>query len=156
MLTIIDIISGIEDGPDGKDVKAPAWVPGLQGDEDAPTGFDFAGTPKPTDKLQRRPWSRVTVRWWSRARPSPSTTSARSTRARSPSTRATRGSPASFAIGIGGVIQGWDQVLVGKTVGSRVVMAVPPKLGYGEQGNPSAGIKGTDTLYFVVDILGAA
>jgi peptidylprolyl isomerase len=64
--------------------------------------------------------------------------------------------PASFAIGTGGVIKGWDQALVGKTVGSRVLIAIPPKLGYGEEGNKNAGIKGTDTLYFVVDILGAA
>jgi peptidylprolyl isomerase len=66
------------------------------------------------------------------------------------------GNPASFQIGTGAVIKGWDQALVGKTVGSRVIMAVPPELGYGKQGNEGAGIKGTDTLYFVVDILGAA
>ncbi len=45
---------------------------------------------------------------------------------------------------------------MGQTVGSRVVVAIPPELGYGKEGNPQAGIKGTDTLYFVVDILGAA
>lgn len=54
------------------------------------------------------------------------------------------------------MIKGWDQALVGKNVGSRVVLAIPPALGYGEEGNKQAGIKGTDTLYFVVDILGAA
>ncbi|HYH34821.1 MAG TPA: FKBP-type peptidyl-prolyl cis-trans isomerase, partial [Nocardioides sp.] len=63
--------------------------------------------------------------------------------------------PASFQIGVGGVVKGWDQTLVGAPVGSRVVMAIPPKLGYGEQGNEGAGIKGTDTLYFVVDVLAA-
>lgn len=40
-------------------------------------------------------------------------------------------------------------------VGSRVVLVIPPDLGYGPEGNPGAGIKGTDTLYFVVDVLGA-
>ena len=65
-----------------------------------------------------------------------------------------RGSPASFPIGVGQVIQGWDTALVGQTVGSRVVMAVPPSLGYGEAGNPDAEISGDDTLVFVVDILG--
>ena len=54
------------------------------------------------------------------------------------------------------MITGWDKTLVGQKVGSRVVLAVPPKEGYGKQGQPQAGIKGTDTLYFVVDILGAA
>ena len=40
-------------------------------------------------------------------------------------------------------------------VGSRVLIAVPPDQGYGEAGNPDAGIKGTDTLYFVIDVLAA-
>ena len=62
----------------------------------------------------------------------------------------------SFPIGVGQVVKGWDQALVGQTVGSRVMLAIPPALGYGKGGNEQAGIKGTDTLYFVVDILGAA
>lgn len=32
---------------------------------------------------------------------------------------------------------------------------LPPDDGYGAEGNPDAGIKGTDTLAFVVDILDA-
>ena len=40
-------------------------------------------------------------------------------------------------------------------MGSRVLLAVPPELGYGKDGNKDAGIKGTDTLYFVVDMLAA-
>ncbi|MEJ7833039.1 MAG: FKBP-type peptidyl-prolyl cis-trans isomerase, partial [Nocardioides sp.] len=63
--------------------------------------------------------------------------------------------PASFVIGKGAVIKAWDAALVGLPVGSRIVLEVPPKLGYGEAGNPDAGIKGTDTLYFVIDVLGA-
>jgi peptidylprolyl isomerase len=31
---------------------------------------------------------------------------------------------------------------------------VPPADGYGKSGSSAAGIKGTDTLVFVVDILG--
>jgi peptidylprolyl isomerase len=34
------------------------------------------------------------------------------------------------------------------------MIIAPPKYGYGPNGNPQAGIKGTDTLVFVVDILG--
>ncbi|WP_156721746.1 FKBP-type peptidyl-prolyl cis-trans isomerase [Streptomyces apocyni] len=64
-----------------------------------------------------------------------------------------RGAPAVFPIGVGRVIPGWDQGLVGKKIGSRVELAIPPALGYGEQGNPQAEIKGTDTLVFVVDIV---
>ncbi len=53
-----------------------------------------------------------------------------------------------------GVIKGWVDGLVGKRVGSRILLVIPPKLGYGKDGNAQAGIKGTDTLVFVVDILG--
>ncbi len=67
-----------------------------------------------------------------------------------------RGSPATFPIGTGGVIPGWDAGLVGQPVGSQVLLVVPPAQGYGEQGNPQGGISGTDTLVFVVDILDAA
>jgi peptidylprolyl isomerase len=67
-----------------------------------------------------------------------------------------RGAPSSFPIGVGGVIAGWDEGLVGKKIGSRVVMSVPADKGYKEQGNEQAGIKGDDTLIFVVDLVGAA
>jgi peptidylprolyl isomerase len=66
------------------------------------------------------------------------------------------GAPTTFGIGTGQVIKGWDQALDGVPVGSRVVLSIPPELGYGEAGNEQAGIKGTDTLVFVIDILGAA
>jgi len=65
-----------------------------------------------------------------------------------------RHAPAGFQIGTGQVIKGWDTGLVGKRVGSRVLLVVPPADGYGAQGSTQAGIKGTDTLVFVVDILG--
>ncbi len=64
-----------------------------------------------------------------------------------------RGYPAPFQIGIGRAIQGWDAVLVGQQTGSRVVMTIPPEYGYGSAGNSAAGIAGTDTLTFVVDII---
>jgi peptidylprolyl isomerase len=65
-----------------------------------------------------------------------------------------RGAPVTFPIGVGGLIPGWDEGLVGKTVGSRVLLVLPPEKGYGTSGNPQAGIEPTDTLVFVVDILG--
>ena len=64
-----------------------------------------------------------------------------------------RKQPSGFVIGTGKVIPGWDQVLVGAKVGSRVLMSIPPAQGYGPSGNQQAGIKGTDTLEFVVDIV---
>ncbi|MEI2732128.1 MAG: FKBP-type peptidyl-prolyl cis-trans isomerase [Dermatophilaceae bacterium] len=67
----------------------------------------------------------------------------------------TRGTPFDFTIGEGKVIKAWDTSLVGVTVGSRVVLVVPPKDGYGDAGSPPK-IAGTDTLVFVIDILAAA
>ena len=67
-----------------------------------------------------------------------------------------RGESITFPIGTGDVIAGWDEGLVGQTVGSQVLLVVPPDKGYGADGQPQAGIKGTDTMVFVVDVLGAA
>jgi peptidylprolyl isomerase len=53
------------------------------------------------------------------------------------------------------VIAGWDKGLVGQTVGSQILLVVPPDEGYGSAGRKEAGIRGTDTLVFVVDILDA-
>ena len=62
----------------------------------------------------------------------------------------------SFQIGVGMVIRGWDDGLVGQRVGSRVLLSIPPEYGYGARGVPQAGIGGGDTLVFVTDILGVA
>lgn len=67
-----------------------------------------------------------------------------------------RGAPSSFPIGVGGVITGWDEGLVGKKLGSRVLMSIPSDKGYKAEGNEKAGIKGDDTLIFVVDLVAAA
>ncbi|MET8131122.1 MULTISPECIES: FKBP-type peptidyl-prolyl cis-trans isomerase [unclassified Streptomyces] len=63
-----------------------------------------------------------------------------------------RKTPLVIQLAQGGIIDGWRYALVGKKAGSRVEMSVPPTWGYGTQGNAQAGIKGTDTLVFVVDI----
>jgi FKBP-type peptidyl-prolyl cis-trans isomerase len=69
----------------------------------------------------------------------------------------TSGAPFGFQIDASPaqIIPGWDTGLLGVPVGSRVLLVVPPKDGYGKSGESSAGIKGTDTLVFVVDILDA-
>jgi len=61
--------------------------------------------------------------------------------------------PAVFRLGQ--VIAGWNTGLVGVPVGSRVMLVIPPAEGYGKKGQPQAGIHGTDTLVFVVDVLAA-
>jgi len=66
-----------------------------------------------------------------------------------------KGSTAAFQIGVGKVVPGWDVALVGVPVGSRVLLSLPPADGYGSAGSSGAGIGGTDTIVFVVDIVQA-
>ncbi|MFI0896534.1 FKBP-type peptidyl-prolyl cis-trans isomerase [Streptomyces sp. NPDC020983] len=61
--------------------------------------------------------------------------------------------PYATQIGAQKVIPGWDQGLIGAKANSRVMLSIPPALGYGSSGNAQAGIAGTDTLVFVVDVL---
>lgn len=67
-----------------------------------------------------------------------------------------RGKPLTFRVGVGEVIRGWDDGLVGQRVGSRVLLSIPAELGYGDHGVPQAGIKGGATLVFVTEILSAS
>jgi len=72
-----------------------------------------------------------------------------------PSAQSAAGLPFSFKLG-GQVLAGWNDGLVGVPVGSRVMLVIPPALGYGPAGGqPRAGITKTDTLVFVVDIIDA-
>lgn len=59
--------------------------------------------------------------------------------------------PTSFATS--GVIPGFTQALVGQKVGSQVLAVIPPDLGYGPSGGTDT-IGATDTIVFVIDILG--
>lgn len=61
--------------------------------------------------------------------------------------------PLPIPIGSGSVMQGWDTGLVEQTVGSQVLLVVPPHLGYaGREGDELA----EETLVFVVDVLDAS
>ena len=64
-----------------------------------------------------------------------------------------RKATSTFQIGEQKVVPGWDVALVGLKVGSRVLLSLPPSDGYGSPGSTDAGIKGTDTIVFVVDIV---
>jgi peptidylprolyl isomerase len=63
-------------------------------------------------------------------------------------------SSTALPIGQGQPLPCFDE-LVGQPVGSRVILLCPPDSAFGPQGNPQAGIKGTDTLIFAVDLLSA-
>ncbi|GAA4084344.1 FKBP-type peptidyl-prolyl cis-trans isomerase [Actinomadura miaoliensis] len=49
-------------------------------------------------------------------------------------------------------VKGLDKGLVGQTAGSRVVLQVPPKEGFGQAG-PQMGLGENDAVVFVVDVL---
>jgi peptidylprolyl isomerase len=66
-----------------------------------------------------------------------------------------RGTPLQFRIGVGQVIQGWDQGVEGMKVGGRRQLVIPPHLGYGDRGAGGV-IKPGETLIFVVDLLGVS
>ncbi|MFB6847659.1 FKBP-type peptidyl-prolyl cis-trans isomerase [Streptomyces sp. NPDC056373] len=61
------------------------------------------------------------------------------------------GGATAFQIGNGSVVAGWDKALVGKHVGDRVLLVIPPSLGYGA--SPQSELS-KNTLVFTVDILG--
>lgn len=61
------------------------------------------------------------------------------------------GGATAFQIGTNQVVKGWDTALVGKNVGDRVEIVVPPKDGYGA--SPQSELA-KNTLVFSVDIIG--
>ena len=81
------------------------------------------------------------------------TTSASPTPPARSSTPPTTAAPRStFQLGVGQVIQGWDQGVQGMKVGGRRQLVIPPHLAYGDRGAGGV-IKPGETLIFVVDLL---
>ncbi|MGQ7296780.1 FKBP-type peptidyl-prolyl cis-trans isomerase [Quadrisphaera sp. KR29] len=64
-----------------------------------------------------------------------------------------RGEPLSFRVGVGQVIKGWDDGLIGMRVGGRRRLEIPSEQAYGKRG--AGGVIGPDeALVFVVDLVG--
>jgi peptidylprolyl isomerase len=156
---VVDIDAKIVvlDGPQGAEQTPPPGAPKLVEKNDVPTGFDFSASPAtPAKKLQVftlikgdgakvEKGQTITVNYLGAIYGTDKVFD-----------QSYDGTPASFSIGTGAVIKGWDDALVGRPIGSRVILSIPPDLGYGDAGQSGAGIKGTDTLVFVVDILSAS
>lgn len=63
------------------------------------------------------------------------------------------GDPFSFPVGMGLVIAGWDQGIVGMRVGGKRQLIIPPSLGYGPSG--SGPIPPNGVMVFSVEVLSA-
>lgn len=157
VLVIVDLVSGVQDKPEGERTPYPAWMPVPRFDKGVVSGFDFEGKPEP-DGLRRvvlvkgtgprvAKEQTIAVRYLGQVfggdKPFDENFSG-------------EGTPTTFGIGTGQVIKGWDKALVGVPVGSRVVLEIPPELGYGAAGSPDSGIPKDATLVFMIDVLGAA
>jgi len=64
-----------------------------------------------------------------------------------------RSEPFKFQIGVGQVIKGWEEGVLGMCVGEKRNLIVPPQLGYGDQGAGDI-IPGGATLHFEVELMG--
>jgi FKBP-type peptidyl-prolyl cis-trans isomerase len=64
----------------------------------------------------------------------------------------TRGQPFSTKIGVGQVIKGWDEGLIGLCKGAKATLVIPPEMGYGANG-AGGDIPGGATLNFDVEVM---
>jgi peptidylprolyl isomerase len=160
LVMVVDVMDvDVLPGPEGKQANLPGWAPKIEFNGNGLTGLDFAGLDKPkanaplvSTVLKKGAGQTVEKgdlivadylgEVFDADKPFDETFSADK-------------EPVPFPIGLGAVVKGWDEVLVGQTVGSRVIMRIPPAKAYGAN-PPSPDIPKNSTLYFVVDILAAA
>jgi FKBP-type peptidyl-prolyl cis-trans isomerase len=65
-----------------------------------------------------------------------------------------RGTPFEFKIGLGEVIQGWDQGVLTMKIGGKRKLTIPPELAYGFRDVGGGLIPANSTLIFEVELLG--
>lgn len=146
-------------GPEGKTRRAPGWAPEIVVEKGKPTALDSSGLPEPDPKatdLGKAVLIEGTGPVVEKGDQIVANYIGQVYGGKQPFDNGfSRPDPAVFSIGTGAVVKGWDEGLVGAKVGSRVLLEIPPKLGYGKKGQ-GEDIPGDSTLYFVVDILAAA
>lgn len=166
VVLVIDIMDRVREAPEGTEKELPAGLPTLTEKAGKPTGFDFSKAAKSAgDKLRvitlvegdgpaiEKTGSQVALRylgqvWGAKAHFDSNYDAA------GPGFPNQQGGIDPVTIP-GAVIKGWNQGLVGVKAGSRVLLVIPSRLGYGEKGSGKK-IKPGDDLTFVVDVLGVA
>lgn len=153
LLIIVDLVAPAVDKPTDVDrSKLPKLKP-TPGKPTVPSGMDFTGLAKPD---QYGPFLRATLKQGGGA----TVTSDMTVKvnylgmvydAKKPFDESYTKKPVEF--GLDKVVKGWTYGLTGVKVGSRVLLQIPPLLGYG--GQEQASIPANSTLYFVVDVISA-
>ncbi len=156
LLFVADIVGLAQ--PEGTEETAPAWAPTIVEKDGVPASLDFSKAPKPSGDLEVATLVKGTGPVVTEGQTILASYLGQLPDAKEPFD-ANFGKGTGFEAVVGGkdagVVKGWSQALVGLPVGSRVMIEIPPKLGYGKKGSGEK-IPGGSTLYFVVDILDAA
>lgn len=160
LVIVADLVAVAAKAPEGTAVTTakPAWAPAVTLKGTTPTGLNFAGVAKPDTKLEVS----TLIQGSGPEVKSGDVIAANYLGAvyngKKPFDESySRGEPLSAILSeeFGTVVKGWSQGLIGVKVGSRVLLKIPPALGYGDQAQ-GADIPANSTLYFVIDVLGAA
>jgi peptidylprolyl isomerase len=152
--TILVVADLIEEFQPPKAVDVPkSKMPKLIIEKGDPVGFDFSGLPKPQpdDDLKRTILEKGDGETVTQDMTITADYLGQVYEGKKPFDESFSGKPAEFSLSQ--VVQGWTFGLSGVKVGSRVLLAIPPELGYGPQEQPN--IPANSTLYFVVDIVSA-
>ncbi|HWJ11468.1 MAG TPA: FKBP-type peptidyl-prolyl cis-trans isomerase [Nocardioides sp.] len=145
-------------GPAGAAQTAPAWAPKIVEKDGLPGSLDFTGAPAPSGDLMVASLIKgdgPVVKSGQKILASYLGQIPAGKKPFDESYSTGRGLEAVVGGDAATVVKGWSEGLVGLPVGSRVLLQIPPKLGYGNKAQ-GEDIPANSTLYFIVDILDVA